>query len=123
MVAFFTDIRECNKIVINVSGLRFETREETLQSFPDTLLGNSIMRRRHYDPVHKEYFFDRNRPAFDAILHYYQVHLPSQSFNFYNFYGSVLFRPLRYLKRQKHQLTMFHQNNPNHVCSFLENNY
>ena len=24
------------------------------------------------DPLRKEYFFDRNRPSFDAILYYYQ---------------------------------------------------
>ena len=60
------------KIVFNVSGLRFETRLRTLTRFPDTLLGNSAKRDRFYDAARDEYFFDRNRPSFDAILYYYQ---------------------------------------------------
>ena len=27
---------------------------------------------RYFDPLRNEYFFDRNRPSFDAILYYYQ---------------------------------------------------
>ena len=62
-----------DRIVINVSGLKFETHIETLeQNGPDTLLGNEEKRSKYYDSVRNEYFFDRNRPAFDAILFYYQ---------------------------------------------------
>ncbi|XP_032894530.1 potassium voltage-gated channel subfamily A member 4 [Amblyraja radiata] len=60
------------RVVINVSGLRFETRSQTLEHFPDTLLGDPARRMRHFDPLRNEYFFDRNRPSFDAILYYYQ---------------------------------------------------
>eukprot|EP00794_Sanderia_malayensis_P018278 gene18278-20101_t len=60
------------RIVINVSGLKFETHKDTLEQYPDTLLGNHLKRSRYYDDGRKEYFFDRNRPAFDAILFYYQ---------------------------------------------------
>jgi len=60
------------RIVINVSGLKFETHKETLEQYPDTLLGNQAKRLRYYDDGRNEYFFDRNRPAFDAILFYYQ---------------------------------------------------
>ncbi|VDL88612.1 unnamed protein product [Schistocephalus solidus] len=60
------------RIVLNVSGLRFETQLKTLNRFPNTLLGNPRKRNRHYDPLRNEYFFDRNRPCFDAILYYYQ---------------------------------------------------
>nr|XP_032800095.1 potassium voltage-gated channel subfamily A member 3-like [Petromyzon marinus] len=60
------------RIVVNVSGLRFETRLETLERFPDTLLGDPGKRSRFYDPLRDEYFLDRNRPSFDAILCYYQ---------------------------------------------------
>jgi len=60
------------RIVINVSGLRYETQLKTLNQFPDTLLGNSEKRNRFYDPLRNEYFFDRNRTSFDAILYYYQ---------------------------------------------------
>ena len=64
---------ECSeRVVINVSGLRFETQLRTLNQFPDTLLGNPQKRNRYYDPLRNEYFFDRNRPSFDAVLYYYQ---------------------------------------------------
>ncbi|XP_029453138.1 potassium voltage-gated channel subfamily A member 3-like [Rhinatrema bivittatum] len=62
----------CERVVINISGLRFETRLRTLAQFPDTLLGDPARRMRFFDPLRNEYFFDRNRPSFDAILYYYQ---------------------------------------------------
>lgn len=55
-----------------MSGLRFETQLRTLNQFPDTLLGDPARRLRYFDPLRNEYFFDRNRPSFDAILYYYQ---------------------------------------------------
>lgn len=58
--------------VWQVSGLRFETQLRTLNQFPDTLLGDPARRIRYFDPLRNEYFFDRNRPSFDAILYYYQ---------------------------------------------------
>lgn len=60
------------RFVINVSGLKFETHLQTLEQFPETLLGNPVKRSKYFDAVRNEYFFDRNRPAFDAILFYYQ---------------------------------------------------
>ena len=60
------------RVVINVSGMRFHTRRSTLERYPDTLLGDRSKRRRYFDPVRRELFFDRNRPSFDAILYYYQ---------------------------------------------------
>lgn len=60
------------RVVLNVSGLKFETQLKTLNRFPNTLLGNPRKRNRYYDPLRNEYFFDRNRPSFDAILYYYQ---------------------------------------------------
>ena len=61
-----------DRVVINVSGLKFETHIETLEQNPDTLLGDEAKRSKYYDSLRHEYFFDRNRPAFDAILFYYQ---------------------------------------------------
>ena len=52
--------------------MRFETQLRTLNQFPDTLLGDPPRRIRYFDPLRNEYFFDRNRPSFDAILYYYQ---------------------------------------------------
>lgn len=64
--------KECERVIINVSGLQFETQLRTLNQFPDTLLGDPARRIKHFDPVHNEYFFDRYRPCFEAILYYYQ---------------------------------------------------
>ncbi|XP_056292600.1 potassium voltage-gated channel subfamily A member 10 [Pseudoliparis swirei] len=60
------------KVVINISGLMFETQLSTLRKFPETLLGDSMKRTSYFDPMKNEYFFDRNRPSFDGILYYYQ---------------------------------------------------
>ncbi|KAK7145181.1 hypothetical protein R3I94_011320 [Phoxinus phoxinus] len=62
----------CERVVINISGLRFETQLKTLSQFPETLLGDPKKRMRYFDPLRNEYFFDRSRPSFDAILYYYQ---------------------------------------------------
>uniref|UniRef100_A0A3Q3VTS0 Potassium voltage-gated channel subfamily A member 2 n=2 Tax=Percomorphaceae TaxID=1489872 RepID=A0A3Q3VTS0_MOLML len=62
----------CERVVINISGLRFETQLQTFNQFPHTLLGDPRKRMRYFDPLRNEYFFDRSRPSFDAILYYYQ---------------------------------------------------
>ncbi|XP_061689428.1 potassium voltage-gated channel subfamily A member 3-like [Syngnathoides biaculeatus] len=62
----------CERVVVNISGLRFETQLQTFNQFPETLLGDPRKRMRYFDPLRNEYFFDRNRPSFDAILYYYQ---------------------------------------------------
>lgn len=36
----------CERIIINVSGLRYETQLRTLSVFPNTLLGDSVRRLR-----------------------------------------------------------------------------
>ncbi|VDM12676.1 unnamed protein product [Wuchereria bancrofti] len=63
---------ERNLITINVSGLRFQTYESTLERYPLTLLGNSFKRNRFWDPKNEEYFFDRHRTSFESILYAYQ---------------------------------------------------
>jgi len=63
-----------DRIVINVSGQIFETREETLARYPNSLLGSQCKRHNYYSPEFNEYFFNRNRTAFEAILYYYQSH-------------------------------------------------
>lgn len=60
------------RIIINVSGLRFETYDKTLGQFPETLLGCEARREFYYDSESNEYFFDRNRSSFEAILFFYQ---------------------------------------------------
>lgn len=61
-----------DRVVINVSGMTFETKEGTLNRFPDTLLGSPSRRQQYYNPVVQEYFFNRHRVAFESILFYYQ---------------------------------------------------
>lgn len=60
------------RIILNVQGCRFETFQATLDEFPDTLLGSEEKRSRFYDPLRDEYFFERDKYAFDSILFYYQ---------------------------------------------------
>lgn len=60
------------RVKINVSGMIFETLESTLSRFPDSLLGSPMKREKYYDSKKREFFFDRNRVAFDAILYFYQ---------------------------------------------------
>ena len=60
------------RIVIIMSGYRYETLECTLAVFPDTLLGNPLRRREYYDPSSGGLRFFRDPISFDAILFYYQ---------------------------------------------------
>ncbi|KAK3726606.1 hypothetical protein QZH41_011284 [Actinostola sp. cb2023] len=61
------------RLVINISGQRFETYDKTLDRFPDSLLGSRQRREKFYDHEKKEYFFDANRICFESILAYYQT--------------------------------------------------
>ena len=63
---------DCRRIRINVSGQYFETQMRTLSRYPNTLLGNPSKLLPYYDPIRNEYFLDRHRPSFQAILYYYQ---------------------------------------------------
>lgn len=69
---------EDEKILINVSGRRFETWRNTLEKYPDTLLG-SAERDFFFDEDSCEYFFDRDPEIFRHILNYYhtgKLHYP-----------------------------------------------
>ena len=60
------------KVVINISGMRFETYFSKINKFPETLLGNSEKRERYFDIWKNEYFFDRHQQSFESIFIYYQ---------------------------------------------------
>ncbi|KAI6221364.1 Potassium voltage-gated channel protein Shaker [Aphelenchoides fujianensis] len=60
-------------VSINVSGMHFQTMESTLRRFPSSILGNPQKRKRYWNAKTNEYFFDRHRPSFEAILHIYQT--------------------------------------------------
>jgi len=68
-------MRECvdtERVTINVSGHIFETRKKTLDRFPETLLGNQYKMLSYYCGKSQNYFLNRNRSAFEAILYFYQ---------------------------------------------------
>lgn len=60
------------RVCINISGKRYETFESTLAKYPETLLALP-QRELFFDSLNGEYFFDRNRKAFGAILTYCQT--------------------------------------------------
>lgn len=60
------------KVIINVSGRRFQTWRSTLHKHPDTLLGSDQMLTCFYDDKKNEYFLDRDPDVFRHILSYYQ---------------------------------------------------
>lgn len=64
--------RKRERVRINVSGEMFETFEETLARYPSTLLGSKDKRSRYFNSKRCEYYFNRDRVVFDAILFYYQ---------------------------------------------------
>ncbi|CAH8449867.1 unnamed protein product [Dicrocoelium dendriticum] len=69
------------KIVLNVSGSRFETWRSTLERYPETLLG-SDEKEYFKDPTLNEYFFDRDPELFRYIMAYYRcgkLHLPKDA--------------------------------------------
>ncbi|XP_056429805.1 potassium voltage-gated channel subfamily D member 2 isoform X2 [Hyla sarda] len=59
-------------IVLNVSGTRFQTWKNTLERYPDTLLG-STERDFFFNQDTGEYFFDRDPDIFRSILNFYRT--------------------------------------------------
>ena len=69
---------EDEKLIVNISGRRFETWQNTLEKYPDTLLGSNE-RDFFYEEESGEYFFDRDPDIFRHILNYYRtgkLHFP-----------------------------------------------
>uniref|UniRef100_A0A9J8AUI9 A-type voltage-gated potassium channel KCND1 n=2 Tax=Cyprinus carpio TaxID=7962 RepID=A0A9J8AUI9_CYPCA len=59
-------------IILNVSGTRFQTWLNTLERYPDTLLG-STERDFFFHEETNEYFFDRDPDIFRHILNFYRT--------------------------------------------------
>ncbi|XP_043093702.1 potassium voltage-gated channel subfamily D member 2 isoform X2 [Puntigrus tetrazona] len=59
-------------IILNVSGTRFQTWRNTLERYPDTLLG-STERDFFFHEETNEYFFDRDPDIFRHILNFYRT--------------------------------------------------
>ncbi|XP_070848724.1 A-type voltage-gated potassium channel KCND2 isoform X2 [Chaetodon trifascialis] len=67
-------------IMLNVSGTKFQTWRDTLERYPDTLLG-STERDFFFHEESNEYFFDRDPDIFRHILNFYRtgkLHYPRQ---------------------------------------------
>ncbi|KAL5271927.1 hypothetical protein ACHWQZ_G000203 [Mnemiopsis leidyi] len=64
---------------VNVSGRLFLIRTETLDRFPDTLLGSSDREKYWRDDLNA-YYFDRNREFFVAVQQFYQLNGSSLPF-------------------------------------------
>lgn len=63
----------CRKrLRFNICGANYEVLETTLQRFPNTPLANDEWRERFWDESRSEYYLDRNRACFKAVLTYYQ---------------------------------------------------
>lgn len=70
--------RADEKIIINISGNRFECWRSTLEKYPQTLLG-SVEKEFFYDEETSEYFLDRDPELFRHILNFYRtgrLHFP-----------------------------------------------
>ncbi|XP_064175365.1 potassium voltage-gated channel subfamily D member 2-like isoform X2 [Anguilla rostrata] len=59
-------------IILNVSGAKFQTWRNTLERYPDTLLG-STERDFFFHEETNEYFFDRDPDIFRHILNFYRT--------------------------------------------------
>ncbi|CAF1562778.1 unnamed protein product [Rotaria magnacalcarata] len=65
--------RRCDeKIILNVSGRRFECWRSTLEKYPESLLGSNE-KEFFYDEDTREYFFDRDPDVFRVILNFYRT--------------------------------------------------
>ncbi|XP_030640633.1 A-type voltage-gated potassium channel KCND1 [Chanos chanos] len=64
--------RSDEMLFVNVSGLRFQTWKNTLDRYPDTLLGSSE-KEFFYNEDTQEYFFDRDPEMFRHILNFYRT--------------------------------------------------
>lgn len=65
------------RVVINVSGKKYETYQRTFTSRPNCLLAKKA-RSSYYDESRDEYFFDRNAKVFEALLTYLQTGILSK---------------------------------------------
>jgi len=67
-----TNRRSDERVKINVSGRRFEVWRNTLEKYPDTLLGSNE-KEFFLNEETQEYFFDRDPDTFKNILNFYRT--------------------------------------------------
>ena len=69
------DSRSLSKVAIHHFFLfsnNFKCFNFNFPLYLSTLLGNPSRRRKFFDFIHNEYFFERHRQSFESILYYYQ---------------------------------------------------
>eukprot|EP00794_Sanderia_malayensis_P015042 gene15042-16595_t len=66
------------RVIINISGKRYETYERTFTSKNNCLLAQPKARKNYFDVEKGEYFFDRNAKVFEALLTYLQTGILSK---------------------------------------------
>lgn len=72
-------IGECNQglnrrgetLVFNVSGTKYSLSKHVLGLIPESLLGSPRLRDEHFDQSRGEFFLDRHRKTFEAVIDYY----------------------------------------------------
>lgn len=64
--------RISDRLRFNICGARYEVLESTLQKFPNTPLAEREWREQFWDETRGEFYLDRNRACFKAVLTYYQ---------------------------------------------------
>ncbi|KAF3859740.1 hypothetical protein F7725_022139 [Dissostichus mawsoni] len=62
----------CERVLINISGCASRRSSRRSRGFQNATGEPEEKDTFFFDPLRNEYFFDRNRPSFDAILYYYQ---------------------------------------------------
>lgn len=76
-IAAFT-FKSDHRLILNISGRRYDIWKNTLEKYPDTLLGSNE-RDFFYDEQSEEYYFDRDPDIFRYILAFYRtghLHFP-----------------------------------------------
>ena len=66
-------------LILNVGGMKHETRVTTLQRMPTTRLADPNELALHFRPESRDHFFDRHPTVFAAILNFYRtgvLHVP-----------------------------------------------
>ena len=61
-----------NGLTVNVSGKKYFFTVRLLSQFPESLLAHRGKRAFFYDSIRDEFFFDRNRIAFESVFNFYQ---------------------------------------------------
>ncbi|KAJ7310385.1 hypothetical protein JRQ81_007299 [Phrynocephalus forsythii] len=72
------------KVTLNIGGVRYKTYVDTLRALPGTKLCRLTEPQAcgtfDYDPIAREFFFDRDAAVFDEVLNYYRtrrLHCPA----------------------------------------------